>query len=245
VLALACVLCAAASDASAQTAGETPTPTPALARAAAPPDTTWLFPTWMHPWLEIGGGWLASPKYMRAFYESGQSFAAGIAMTPRRRLQVRTAIDYQMLLSHHTGRTVIDWGAIGGTGQPILDTLTYSFDSNAWNAILLTETGFEAGYGLWFTGGLGAGYMNGGFEDLATLSGSGLTSDLPATMRNGWGWAWTASAHWDVDLDPMVPLGVNLRTTQLKRGDDFVHWWSIRLCYRIPNAPYRTGPQRH
>ena len=50
------------------------------------------------------------------------------------------------------------------------------------------------------TGGLGAGYMNGGFEDLSNTPGSGFKTAPPASMLNGWGWTWTAAARCEAEL---------------------------------------------
>ena len=237
VIVLACLLGAVVSAAHAQPAGGTPPPP----HAKAPRDTTVFLPPWMHPWVEIGGGWLASPKYMRSFYESGQGFSAGLSARVKPRLDLRLSGDYQMLVSHHTGRTVIDWGYLDQQGQEVVDTLTYDFDSNASMMQLRGETGVGVGHGLWFTGGLGAGYMHGGFQDESNIPGSGFKTAVPAAMRNGWGWSWTAAARWDLDLDPMVPLGLELRTTSLKRGPTFVHWYAVRLSYRIPDVARKAG----
>ncbi len=220
---------------------ETPPARPG--RRAAAPDTAAFFPRWMHPWLELGGGWLVSPEYMRHFYDSGQGFAAGLAVTPWRRIELRAAIDYQMVQAHHTGLYVIDWGT-GPGGAPLLDTLTVDYDGTAWSALLRAETGLRLGWGFAVTGGLGAGYMNGGFQDQPLAQAGGLAANPPAPMLNGWGWAWTAAARWDVEPDPMIPLGLDVRSTSMRRGHDFVRWWSIRMCYRIPDPVRRTGPHR-
>ena len=237
LLTLAGMLAVTAPDSRAQSGDGHP---PHHRAAAASSDTTEFFPPWLHPWLEIGGGWIASPGYMHHFYDSGQGFAAGVSTSPWRRVAFRVAADYQMMQSHHDAQYVIDWGSTV-SGAPQLDTLSYQFEGSSWSWTMRGETGVQPGPGLWLTGGLGAGYMNGGFEDLSNTPGSGFKTAPPASMLNGWGWTWTAAARWDIEPDPAIPLGIDLRTTSMRRGSDFVRWWSIRLCYRIPNL-VANGP---
>jgi hypothetical protein len=207
-------------------------------RAGAPADTGAFFPTWMHPWLELGGDWLAGPKYMQHPYKSGEAIAAGIAVRPRRHLELRAALDYESIEVENDRKLAVEFfDASSGTFG--IDTVDFSYAGNAWSAMVRPEVGVMLAHDIWVTGGVGGGYMNGGF----TADFAALYPDvrLPEAMRDGWGWSWTAAARWDVEPDPMLPLGLDVRSTSLKRGRDFVRTWSIRITYRIPNGRRGAG----
>jgi hypothetical protein len=195
-------------------------------------DTSAFFPVWLHPWFELGGDWLSGPQYMRGAYESGQAFGVGLSVRPLHRLELRTAFDFQTLQTNQSGKIVYIWG-YDAQNQPLADTVSYQSTGRSWSWTLRPEVGLMTLPDVWLTGGVGAGYMNGGFQDgLASL---GPPANLPQAMHNGWGWLWTAAARWDIEPDPILPLGFDVRTTGLKRGSDFIQTWAVRVTYRVPN----------
>jgi hypothetical protein len=212
------------------------------AGATARPDTTHVLPVWQRPWLEAGGGWLASPAYLHAQYESGMTL--GIELEARRtaRWVVRGAIDYQMLMAKHAGGVIssVDFGGPGGTFS---DTLPLTFETAAWLATMRAETGRRVLGDLWLGVGAGGGFMNSGFNQYVDLLSPALQHHLPVAMRNGWGWLWTASARWEFEPVPARPFGIEVRNTTLMRGDDRLACWSIRVSARVP-AGSHTGDRR-
>ncbi len=206
---------------------------PARAHHAAS-DSTQFLPAWMHAWFELGGDWLAAPHFMRGAYESGQAFGLGLSARPRHRLEVRAALDFQTLQTQTTNVAYFLYG-YDATGHALVDTVNYQAVGRAWTGTLRPEVGFMPVRDVWLTAGLGGGYMNGGFQDgFGSISGS--SAGLPVAMSNGWGWLWTAAARWDIEPDPMLPLGFDVRTTGMRRGPDFVRTWSIRVTYRVPES---------
>jgi hypothetical protein len=216
-----------------------PGPRPAAARGAAD-DTVTFIPRWLHAWFELGGGWLAGPRYLHQHYESGQSMSAGLEAWPRHKLALRGAIDYQTLLANRS----IDQVVIVPTsvaGEVMLDTVPYTYQTSAWRGTARVELGVGLPGGFWLTGGGGGGYMNSGFSGFEDYVPPGVTPNVPAPLRNGWGGSWTAAARWDFQPAPMVPLGIDVRHTTLRRSGVDIRFWSIRLCYRVPDLPKSPG----
>jgi hypothetical protein len=199
-------------------------------------DTVSFLPRWVHPWFEIGGDWLGAPRSLRGPYESGQAAGLGLSVRPMHRLELRSAFDYQTLQTTRSGRTAYLWG-YDKTGHALSDTLSYTSSGQSWALTVRPEVGMMALPDVWLTGGIGGGYMNGGFDN--ALVNIDAPAHTPAAMHNGWGWLWTAAARWDIQPDPALPLGMELRTTSLKRGPDFVRTWAVRVTYRMPHSMRR------
>jgi hypothetical protein len=173
---------------------------------------------------------------MNRAYESGQAVGLGVSVRPMHRLELRTAFDFQTLQTSRTGRVAFLWG-YDQAGNALTDTTNYTSTGRSWTMMLRPEVGVMPVHDFWFTGGAGGGYMNGGFDD--ALANVDQPVHSPVAMRNGWGWLWTAAVRWDIQPDPALPLGAELRTTSLKRGPDFVRTWAIRVTYRMPRTMRR------
>ncbi len=197
-------------------------------------DSTRLVPSWMHPWFEVGGGWLASPRFMRGPYESGQALGAGVSARPLHRLELRTAFDYQTLQTNSRNVAYLPYGRPGG--GTAVDTINYQSVGRAWTLTARPELGVMVLPDIWLTGGMGGGYMyGGGFENGVSSPISGPAS-LPPAMHNGWGWLWTAAVRYDFQPDPALPLGFDVRMSGIRRGPDVVRTWSVRVTYRMSRA---------
>jgi hypothetical protein len=210
------------------------------APAGAIGDTTGFLPHWLRPWFEIGGGWLGGPKYLKPFYQSGQTLVAGLEVRPRARVAIVGSADYQIMIANHN--VPLGMFYIGNDGLTAgVDTVNFSYQTSAWRTLALAELGLRPWGDVWLTGGGGGGYMKSGFEGLDSY-----IRNAPPIVRNGWGWAWTASVRYDFTPAPAAPLGLVARSTQMLRGHDTLQFWKVALCYRVPDLPHdkRRHPPR-
>lgn len=203
-------------------------------------DTSRFLPAWMHPFAELGGGWMVTPNYMRRWFQSGQGFAVGLAARPAHRLGVRAAIDVQMLpaIHYYDLFSLVD----DGTGNIVVDSSVVEIDETAWSGMLRPELGFMVAKDLWLTAGVGGGYLGYGFDAYEKLGAIGPEVRTPKGMRNGWGWLWTAAARWDFRPADLAQLGVEVRANGIGHGGDMMRGWSIRVIGYAPEA--KPGPRR-
>ncbi len=202
-------------------------------------DTSRSLPRWLRPWLDFGGGWMATPSWLRPNYESSQGFGVGLEARPHTRWALRAGLEYQMLQARHDGNLILVTSGFGGTA--FADTVPVHFATTAWQLALGGEFGVRALGDVWLTGGGGVGYMRTGFEDLWGLSVPDLELAVPAALRSGFGPTWTAAARYEFEPAPDVALGLEVRTTALRRGGEDVRLWLVRLCYRVPSRPVGRG----
>ena len=80
------------------------------------------------------------------------------------------------------------------------------------------------------------------FDDVGSLVAPNLLLKELVALNSGPGSEWTAAMRYDFQPTPDTPLGVEVRTTSLRRGADDVQLWSFRLCYRIPDRPVNHRP---
>jgi hypothetical protein len=241
IFALLVLAPAAARGAGPEQAPPAPPPHP----AAAPRDTTRFLPPWLRPWLEFGGGWMAGPSHLKQYYESGQAFASGIEARPGPRWALRTALDYQMLVANNTA-TIYVLTPTGTPGVSYVDTVHFQTQTTGWVASLRTEAGVRLPSDFWLTAGAGGGYMHSGLAGDQVAGLSDLLVPTSGAVANGWGWLWTAALRYDFTPAPRVPLGLDVRTIQLRRDHDAVQLWSVRLCLRMPaDPPPGSAPPPH
>jgi len=80
---------AACLFASVARAAEPELPPAADAAKPAPQDTTRFLPRWLHLHAAAGLGWLASPDWMRKFYQAGQGYELGLETRPASSFRLR------------------------------------------------------------------------------------------------------------------------------------------------------------
>ncbi len=221
-------------------------PPPAAPVRAVPADTLQShWPAWLRPWGELGGGWMAGPKWLKRSYESGQGLALGLEARSKRGFAVRTALDYQTLQATANIPLYFVTGTDVG-GSPVLDTLSTQYQASAWTIGSRTELGVRLPWNFWATGGGGIAWESSGLEDVLRLqTEDGRLDGYPAALRNGWSPYWTASVRWEFEPAPEAPLGLETRYESLRRGSDDVALWKIRLSYRFPiDAKKPNAPRR-
>jgi hypothetical protein len=202
------------------------------------PDTTHVFPRWLRPYFEFGGAWMTAPDYIRKHYESGQGFGLGLEARAHDRWALRGTADYQMLLANDLN-TLYYLGQDPVTGLVVVDTLQLHSQTTGWFLTGRAEAGARLFGDFWATGGAGGGYMRSGLVGQQTDLNSLYPILGSGAVKNGWGWLWTTSIRYDFQPAPRVPLGFEVRTTNLRRGSDDVRTWAIRICWRVP---YENGP---
>ena len=244
IAALTLVGLVAAEALNAQPPAVSPPPPPHAASTAR--DTTHFLPPWLRGWLEFGGGWMAGPSYLKRHYESGQSFAAGLEARPRPRWALRTAVDYQMVLAHARRVLYVPYLDPLDPRVVYVDTVHFETQTTGWIAGSRTEVGARLPGDFWLTAGAGGGYMHSGLGGDASAGFSDVGMPTSDAVANGWGWLWTAAVRYDFTPAPRVPLGLDVRTSELRRGHDAVRTWSVRMCFRMPEdlPPGTPAPRR-
>lgn len=210
----------------------------ALAQPPAPPppggapakrDTTFVGALVRHGWVEAGIGWVAAPAHMRRRLEAGQGFAAGVQARPAAPLLLRLGAEYQILLAN--GEATYEY-LPGKTFSG--DSVTFDIQSRAWTLGLRAEAGWRGPLGVWLFGGGGRQYFDGGLGDFAGLIDDGVVLRVPEVARDGWGWSVTLGAA--RSLQPLVqwPVGIDVHWRSLRRGDEDLRLWAIRLASMRP-----------
>src|SRR5262252_8566337 len=60
-------------------------------------DSSRFLPRWLHLHAAVGLGWLASPEWMRKFYQAGQGYELGLETRPGTYFRLRLDGEYQVL----------------------------------------------------------------------------------------------------------------------------------------------------
>jgi hypothetical protein len=197
-----------------------------VAKAAAN-DTSRFLPRWLHLHGAAGLGWLASPEWMRKFYQAGQGYEAGLEIRPAASIRLRLNGEYQSLPAV-TNAEFSFVKYLPDEANWVRDTIVVETRANGW----LGSARLEAQWGLtphlWLLGGFGRGYLETG---LFTMHPSdpfkpGLELDFPGS--SGWTWLGTAGASYEFELfGPR--LSAEVRSSYLMRDIDRFQSWSIRI----------------
>ena len=196
------------------------------AEKAVAPDTSRFLPGWVHLHASAGLGWLASPEWMRKFYQAGQSYDAGLEVRPGNTLRLRLNGEYQGLPVVTDAKYTYVYLAPGGV--PIRDTLVVEERANGWIGSARLEAQWSLAPQLWVLGGLGRGYLETGLQSQhpSSVYGSSFIIDFPGSS----GWTWVATAGTSYEFAVFGPrLSAELRTNYLMRNRDRMQTWSIRL----------------
>ena len=203
-----------------------PEPDDAAAKAAAP-DTGRFLPRWLHAHASAGLGWLASPEWMRKFYQAGQSYEVGLETRPTASFRLRLNGEYQALPAvAEMSRTFI-------TSVPLLDqapardTVVVEARGTGWIGSGRLEGQMALTPEIWLIGGFGGGYLSTGLQTVH-LSDPFTSYDFDFPGSSGWAWIATAGASYEFEIfGPR--LSAEVRTNILMRERDRLQTWSIRL----------------
>ena len=209
---------------------------PAVARAApheppgeaaakpAPRDTSRFLPNWLSLHGSAGLGWLASPEWMRKFYQAGQSYDAGLETRPGRTFRLRLNGEYQALPAVTDAQYSYVYG-VTVDGTPLRDTVVVQATGNGWIGSARLEAQWALAPELWVLGGFGRGYLSTGLQ---TQSDAYQTLDFQFPGSSEWLWVATAGASYEFNaFGPRLSLEV--RSNYMLHEQDRLQTWSIRL----------------
>ena len=207
----------------ARAAPETPAET--VPKPAAQ-DTSRFLPRWLHLHGSAGLGWLASPEWMRKFYQAGQSYDAGLEARPGKTFRLRLNGEYQALpaVTHAEFSFIV---RDARQAIPVGDTVRVEERANGWIGSGRLEAQWAIAPQLWLIGGFGRGYLDTGLHSVH-LSNDFASFDFDFPGSSGWAWIGTAGASYEFDMfGPR--LSAEVRTGYLMRDQDRFQTWSIRL----------------
>jgi len=199
---------------------------PPEAQKAAAPDSSRLLPRWLHLHGSAGLGWLASPEWMRKFYQAGQSYDLGLEARPGATFKLRFAGEYQALPAVTNAQfSYVTY--LPNEANFVRDTVVAETRANGWIGSGRLEAQWSLAPELWVIGGLGRGYLDTGLRTLHVSNGfESLDLDFPGSS----GWAWIATAGTSYEFELFGPrLSAEVRTSYLMRGQARFQTWSIRL----------------
>lgn len=222
LMTLAACLCAPGTA----RAADPETPEDILAKSAAK-DTSRFLPRWLHLHAAAGLGWLASPEWMRKFYQAGQGYELGLETRPGGALRLRLNGEYQSL----PAVADIDYSYItrvaGIDGEPARDTVQIEGRATGWIGSARLEAQMAITPHLWVIGGFGRGYLSTG---LHTFHEADRSKSFDLEFPGSSGWAWVATAGTSYEFELFGPrLSAEVRTTYMMRDLDRFQAWSIRL----------------
>ena len=209
-----------------------PEPTPEETAKATARDTSRFLPRWLHLHASAGLGWLASPEWMRKFYQAGQSYDAGLEIRPGKTLRLRLNGEFQDLPAVTDARYSYPYG-VSGIGTPLRDTVVVEARANGWIGSARLEAQWAIAPELWVLGGFGRGYLESGLESVNSGNQFAPSLDYQFPGSSGWAWIGTAGASYEFELfGPR--LSAEVRTSYLMRDQVRVdqsrmQTWSIRL----------------
>jgi len=200
--------------------------TPAEAAEPAVADTNRFLPRWLHLHAAAGLGWLASPEWMRKFYQAGQGYELGFEVRPGHTFRLRLNGEYQGLPVVTDAKYTYVYMTPGGV--PIRDTLVVEERGNGWIGSARLEANWSLAPQLWVLGGLGRGYLETGLRSQhpSGVYSSSFIIDFPGSS----GWTWDATVGTSYEFALFGPrLSAEVRTNYLMRNRDRMQTWSIRL----------------
>jgi len=206
-------------------AAEPAPPAEAAAKQAAP-DTSRFLPSWLRLHGSAGLGWLASPEWMRKFYQAGQSYDAGLETRPGSTFRLRLNGEYQALPAVTDAAYSYVYG-VTPDGTLLRDTLVVEARANGWIGSARLEAQWALAPELWVIGGFGRGYLDTGLE---TVHAADPLASFDLQFPGSSGWMWIATAGTSYEFELFGPrLSAEVRTSYLMRDQDRFQTWSIRL----------------
>ena len=195
--------------------------------ASAATDTSRFLPRWLSLHGSAGLGWLASPEWMRKFYQAGQSYDLGLEARPGATFRLRLNGEYQGLPVVTEAQYSYVYG-VTIEGVPLRDTVVVQDRGNGWIGSARLEAQWALAPELWLLGGLGRGYLETGLHSQhpSDAFASSFNIDFPGSS----GWAWVATAGTSYEFALFGPrLSAEVRTSYLMLGTSRMQIWSIRL----------------
>ena len=206
--------------------GAEPEPPAAAAAKPATADTSRFLPAWLHLHGSAGLGWLASPEWMRKFYQAGQSYDVGLEARPGATLRLRLNGEYQGLPAV-TDASFSFVTSLSLDGVPTRDTIKVEARANGWIGSARLEAQWALAPELWVIGGFGRGYLETGIH---SVHASDQYASLDLSFPGSSGWAWVGTVGTSYEFELFGPrLSAEVRTNYLMRGQDRFQTWSIRL----------------
>ena len=202
-------------------------PVEEVAKSAAPKDTNRILPRWLHLHGAAGLGWLASPEWMRKFYQAGQGYEAGLEVRPGGAFRLRVNGEYQTLPAVTTARYIYVASVSGLDNEPVRDTALVERTATGWLGSGRLEAQMAITPHLWVMGGFGRGYLETG---LRSFHQGGSFSSLDFQFPGSSGWVWIGTAGTSYEFEVFGPrLSAEVRSSYLMRDQDRFQTWSIRL----------------
>jgi hypothetical protein len=221
LLSLAAILCAHRAAVAAE-----PEASDSTAKSASR-DSSRFLPRWLHLHAAVGLGWLASPEWMRKFYQAGQGYEIGLETRPGTYFRLRLNGEYQVLPAVTDASYGFITSVSGIDGSPRRDTVLVETRATGWIGSGRLEGQIGLTPHLWLIGGIGRGYLETGLKTVH--AGDPFSSfDLVFPGASGWVWMTTGGASYEFDLfGPR--LSAELRSSYLMRERDRMQTWSLRL----------------
>jgi hypothetical protein len=218
---LAACLCAQAPVRAAVPEPEEGAPKPVVA------DSSRLLPRWLHLHGAAGLGWLASPEWMRKFYQAGQSYEVGLQVRPSGAFRLSLSGEYQTL----PAVTDMSYGFITSVPaldtEPTRDTVQVEARATGWIGSARLEAQMAISPELWLMGGFGRGYLSTGLEPVH-LSDPYASLDFEFPGSSGWAWIATVGTKYEFELfGPR--LSAEVRSSYMMRHLDRFQTWSVRI----------------
>jgi hypothetical protein len=204
-------------------------PEPPGGEAAAKPaanDSTRLLPNWVHLHGAAGLGWLASPEWMRKFYQAGQGYELGLETRMGPSFRLRLNGEYQTMPAvTNASFSIITAASLDNA--PARDTVLVEARTTGWLSSARLEAQMALTPHLWVLGGFGRGYLETGLH--TTHVSDGVVS-VDLVFPGSSGWVWLATAGTSYEFDVFGPrLSAEVRSSYLMRDQDRFQTWSIRL----------------
>src|SRR5262249_7760149 len=138
---------------------------PDSAKAAAP-DSSRLLPRWLHAHAAAGLGWLASPAWMRKFYQAGQGYELGVETQPASGFRLRVNGEYHMLPTVAPRMYTVAPSLPGLNSEPTRDTLQLRTTGQGWIGSGRLEAQVRLTPHMWAVAGVGRGYLETGLHPI-------------------------------------------------------------------------------
>jgi hypothetical protein len=185
---------------------------------AAAKDSTRLLPNWVHLHAAAGLGWLASPEWMRKFYQAGQGYELGFEVRPAGAFRLRVNGEYQTLPA--VTNASYSFVFFGGRNNdvPTRDSVLIQVTSTGWIGSARLEAQMALTPNLWLLGGVGRGYMETGLHSVLPPGEFADRLDFHFPGSSGWNWVGTAGVAYEFDVfGPR--LSAEVRTSYMMRDD--------------------------
>lgn len=198
-------------------------------RAAAQPDpsspyvlsdSTRILPRWLEGQIQLGLGWMGSPRIERGRYQVGIAGAAAAEARPAHALALRARVAYQDLPTRPfetvlIGATPVDISSGLGHGRLVTVLAEASSPLTPW---------------LWAVAGAGGAYYGSNGQPLAY---SPQAADFVPLERSRWGSAWSTGVQYRFQPNPRDRFIIEARSEAVAASTHF-RFWGLSAGYRFP-----------